>query len=105
MSGDLFRLRNCSKLVERSLFAIIDLLQGAKSILLYLIGRVGGMIFIKNFKLKKFHSILFHLIFLCYNCSINLKRLSEHSGLHPDTSILVCHKWFATRSEIYLFEF
>ena len=31
------RLRNRSKLVERSLFAIIDLLQGAKSFVLYFI--------------------------------------------------------------------
>ena len=37
VSGELFRLRNRSKLVERSLFAITDLLQGAKSILLYLV--------------------------------------------------------------------
>ena len=35
------RLRNCSKMVERSLFAIIDVLQGAKFIFLYLIWRVG----------------------------------------------------------------
>ena len=41
-SGNLIRLINCSKLVERSLFAIIDLLQGTKSIFLYFIWRVGG---------------------------------------------------------------
>ena len=35
LSGDLIRLRNCSKLVESVLFAIIDLLLGAKSITLY----------------------------------------------------------------------
>ena len=40
VSGDLNRLRNCSKLVERSLFAITDLLQGAKFILLYFKWRV-----------------------------------------------------------------
>ena len=34
--------RNRCKLVERSLFAIIDLLQGAESILLQFIGVVGG---------------------------------------------------------------
>ena len=34
--------------------------------------------------------ILFHLIFSCYYCSINLKRQSEHSGLRPDTSSFVC---------------
>ena len=37
VSGDLIRLRNWSKLVEGSLFAIIDLLIGAKSTTLYLI--------------------------------------------------------------------
>ena len=42
VSGDLIRLTNRSKLVERSLFAIIYLLQGAKSILLYFIWRMGG---------------------------------------------------------------
>ena len=40
--NDLIRLRNRSKLVERSLFAIIDLLQGAKFFVLYFIWRVGG---------------------------------------------------------------
>ena len=40
--GDLTRPRNRSKLVERSLFAIIDLLQGTKSILLYFKRRVLG---------------------------------------------------------------
>ena len=39
--GEIIRLRNRSKLVERSLFVIIDLLQGAKSILLCFIRRVG----------------------------------------------------------------
>ena len=42
VSGELIRLRNCSKFVERSLFAIIDLLQGTKTILLYFIWRVEG---------------------------------------------------------------
>ena len=42
VSRYLIRLRNRSKLVERSLFALIDLLQGAKSILSCLIWRVGG---------------------------------------------------------------
>ena len=52
----------------------------------------GGMIFIEkfsNFRKKNFHFILFHLIFFCYHCSINLKRPSEYSGLRPDTSSLV----------------
>ena len=39
---DLIRLRSRSKLVEGSLFALIDLLQGAKSIFLYFRWRVGG---------------------------------------------------------------
>ena len=42
ISGDLIRLINRSKLFEGSLFAIIDLLQGTKSIFLFLIWRVGG---------------------------------------------------------------
>ena len=33
--------------------------------------------------------MLFHLIFPCYYCSIDLKRQSEHSGPRPDTSSLV----------------
>ena len=37
MSGDLISLINRSKLVERSLFAIIDLVQRAKAIRLYFI--------------------------------------------------------------------
>ena len=47
-----------------------------------------GMIFIKKSQIleKNFHFILFHLIFICYYCSINLKRQSEHSGLCPDAS-------------------
>ena len=64
VSGDLIRLLNRSKLVERSLFAIIDLLQGTKSHFLYFIWRVGKE-FYKNFKIleKNFHFILFHLFF------------------------------------------
>ena len=56
----------------------------------------GGMIFIKNFKLKKnFHFILFHLIFFMYYCcSINFKRQSEHSGLRPDTSSFFLMEFF-----------
>ena len=42
LSGDLIRQKNRSKLVEGSLFAIIDLLLGTKFITLYLIWRVGG---------------------------------------------------------------
>ena len=38
---DLIRLRNRSKLVDGSLFALIDLLPGAKYITLYFIWRVG----------------------------------------------------------------
>ena len=53
---------------------------------------------ISNFRKKKFHFILFHLIFLFYYCSINFKRQSEHSGLRPDTSslvtfIIIISKW------------
>ena len=49
------------------------------------------MTFTKNlkfcFKKKSFYSILFN--FLSYYCSIDLKRQSEQSGLHPDRSSLV----------------
>ena len=58
----------------------------------------GGMIFIKrklNFREKKFFVVVIHLIF-CYYCSINIKRRSEHSGLRPDTSSLVCTFLFSS---------
>ena len=51
------------------------------------------MIFIKNLQIleeKNFILFYFILFFSCYYCSINLKRQSEHSGLRPDTSSLVC---------------
>ena len=55
MSGDLIRLINRSKLVERSLFAIIDLLlQGAKSILLYLYGVWGDKFLKKSSNVRNF---------------------------------------------------
>ena len=67
---DLIRLRNRCKLVERSLFAIIDLLQGAKTILLNFIWRVGGRFSLKNsnFREKKVHNIILHLIFCLPGC-------------------------------------
>ena len=52
----------------------------------------GGMIFIKNFKLKKNN---FFLNFITFNFLMllllhkNLKRQSEHSGLRLDTSSVV----------------
>ena len=56
-------------MVERSLFAIIDLLQVAKSIILYFIWRVGGYFLFKKFQIfeKKFNFNLLHLIFLLLN--------------------------------------
>ena len=42
VSGDLIRLKNRSKLAERSFFAIIDLFLGKKSITLYFMWRVVG---------------------------------------------------------------
>ena len=51
-----------------------------------------GMIFTKNLNFLdfvKFFFLLLHLIFSSYSCFIDLKRQSEHSGLHPDTSSLV----------------
>ena len=79
-------------MVQRSLFAITDLLQGTKSIFLYTLYGVWGDDFHKKFQIleKKIHFILFHLLFFMYYCcSINLKRQWEHSGLRPDTSSLV----------------
>ena len=53
----------------------------------------GEMIFIKKIEIleeKKFSFCFISIIFFkCYDCSINLKRQSEHSGLRPDTSSLV----------------
>ena len=92
VSGDLIRLINHSKLVERGLFVIIDLLQGTKSIFLYLIWRVGWWFSqkISNFGKIKFSLYFISFNFLCYYCwSKNLKRQSEPSGLRPDTSSLV----------------
>ena len=64
LTRNLIRRINRFKLVERSLFAIIDLLQGAKSNFLYFIWRVGGW-FKKNQILeeKKFHFVLWNLFF------------------------------------------
>ena len=59
--GDLTRLRNRSKSVERSLFAIIDLLQAAKSIVLYFLWRVGDDFHQKIFKFQK--KKVFHLFY------------------------------------------
>ena len=36
-----------------------------------------------------FFLTFYFLMLLFYYCSINFKRQSEHSGLHPDTSSLV----------------
>ena len=58
----MIRLRNRSKLVERSLFAINGLLQGAKSILLYFIWRVGDDFQKKIQILEIFFFILFYFI-------------------------------------------
>ena len=44
---------------------------------------------VSSFRIFFFQFVLLQLIFLCYNCSIKLKRRSEHSGLRPDTSSLV----------------
>ena len=61
MSGDFIRLRNRSKLVERSLFAINELLQGAKSIRLYFIWRVGDD-FHEKFQVLEKKIVLFFYI-------------------------------------------
>ena len=54
-------------MVERSLFAIIDLLQGAKTFVFYSIWRVGGSFSQKQFQIleeKKFHFISFRFFFV-----------------------------------------
>ena len=53
--------------------------------------RRGMILILKNqiLEKKKILFVVTHLIF-CYYCSINIKRRSEHSGLRPDTSSLVC---------------
>ena len=85
----IIRLKNHSKLVEGSLFAIIDLLLGAKFINLYFIGRAGGYHFHKKSQIeKKNHFHLLHSIFSRYYSSIDLMRQSKHSRLRPDTSSL-----------------
>ena len=92
LSGDLFRLRIRSKLVEGSLFAIIYSLLEAKFITLYFIWRVGEDNFHKKSQIRKKNSIyliFFTLRFSRYHCFIDHIRQSEHSGLCPDTSSLV----------------
>ena len=54
MSEDLVRLRNFSDLVEVSLFALIDLLLGAKPITLFFIWR-GILIYFFLFYVIKFY--------------------------------------------------
>ena len=74
MSGDLIRLRNRSKLVKRSLFAIIDLLQGANLFFYSLYGVWGDNFFIKKFQIleKKtsffitFNLLLIFMLLLLY---------------------------------------
>ena len=89
VSGELIRLRNRSKLVERNLFAILIC---CKERSISFCTLYGGMIFIKKIQTleKKIHFVLLHLIFQCYYCSRNRERQSEHSGLCPVTSSLVC---------------
>ena len=98
---DLIRLRNRSKLVERSLFAIIDMLLEAKFITLYFIWRMD-MIFTKKFQifLQFFFFIFLYLIFSSYFCFIDLKRQLEHSSLRPDTSsfVLFCRQKIACQT-------
>ena len=62
------RVRNRSKLVEISLLAVIDLIQGARFILLYFIWRVGDdfhkkfKILGKNFFIMCYFISFFHVI-------------------------------------------
>ena len=70
VSGDLIRLRNCSKLVEGSLFAIIDLLLAMKFVLMYIIGRVGDG-FLKKYQPRK------HTFSITYNLFLST-QLHKH---------------------------
>ena len=45
--------------------------------------------FHKKFQILEKKIPFWFIFFKCYYCSINLNRQSEHSGLRPDTSILV----------------
>ena len=76
---ELIRLRNCSRMVESSLFATIDLFLGAKIMTLY--GVWGDDFHKNNLKLKKKSFYLLHITFSCYCCSIDLERQSENAGL------------------------
>ena len=64
---------------------------------------VWGLIFTKKISnFRKHFSIYFvSFSFLCYYCSINLKRQSEHSRLCSDTSSLVVPT-FVTKETEYL---
>ena len=75
-------LKNCSKLVEGCLFAITDLLLGAKSFTFVLYMACEGMILTKNLKLKK-NSLIFLTFnfFMIFFCSRDLKKQLEHSRL------------------------
>ena len=61
---------------------------------------VWALHFTKNSQLleKKFHFNFLHIVFLCYYCSIDLKRQSEFSGLRLDISSLVhlCFQFIST---------
>ena len=85
VSEDLIRLRNNSKLVKISLFAMIDLLQGVKFILFNV---WEDNCYKKSQILEKKNLNFFCYIkfFFCYYCSIKSARQSRHSGLRPDTS-------------------
>ena len=78
-------------MVDRSLFAIIDVLQGTKTIFLYLIC-VWEDDFHKKFQiLEKKFSFYFisHNVFMLLLLLRKPSKQSEHLGLHPDTSSLV----------------
>ena len=75
MSGDLIRLINCSKLVERNLFAIIGLLQGTKS--LY---GVWGYGFHKKFQILEKKYSFFFISFNCLMFLLLLHKLSKAVG-------------------------
>ena len=94
-------VRTRSKLIERSLFVIIHLLQGAMLAFLFFYG-VWRDDFLKKSQILEENNSFYFITFivLCYYGSINLKRQSEHSGFCPESLYGVCGDDFYKKSHI-----